>query len=36
VNNACSNPVFGFISRVRAKAVTSPKERASLKFYPTA
>lgn len=30
VNNACSNPVFGFISRVRAKTVTSPEERASL------
>lgn len=30
VNNACSNPIFGFISRVRARAVTSLEERASL------
>lgn len=30
VNNACSNPVFGFISRARARGVTSAEERASL------
>lgn len=31
VNNACSNPVFGFISCVRAEATTSPGEHAASK-----
>lgn len=30
VNNACSNPMFGFISHVRARTVISLKERAVL------